>query len=259
MAHLEMSSVSVDFPIFSSQSRGLINSLLRFDRSVQRRIESKGGAGVTVHALRDITMQLKAGDRVALIGRNGAGKTTMLRVMSGVYEPERGEIHSSGKISALTDLMLGVDPEASGYDFVVTRGIVMGLTKSQARNLFPDVEAFTELGDYLHLPVRSYSTGMLLRLAFAVSTAVVPDILLMDEMIGVGDSQFIERAHSRLGKLMSQVEILVLASHNEDILRAFCSKGIVMSEGRIVHEGGLEECLALHNAGAHESVLDSTN
>lgn len=254
MAYLEMSGVSVDFPLFSSQSRGLINSLLRFDRAVQQRIETKGGSGVTVHALRDITLHLKVGDRVALIGRNGAGKTTMLRVMSGVYEPEHGEIRSSGNISALTDLMLGVDPEASGYDFVITRGIVMGLTKTQARGLFQDVEAFTELGDYLHLPVRSYSTGMLLRLAFAVSTAVVPDILLMDEMIGVGDAQFIERAHHRLDKLMSQVEILVLASHNEEILRAFCSKGIVMSEGRIVYAGPLEECLALHN----ESALPTT-
>jgi ABC-type polysaccharide/polyol phosphate transport system ATPase subunit len=228
----------------------LINALLRFDRAVQQRIESKGGAGVTVHALRDISLQLEAGDRVALIGRNGAGKTTMLRVMSGVYEPEQGEISAYGNISALTDLMLGVDPEASGYDFVVTRGIVMGLTKAQARGLFADVEAFTELGDYLHLPVRSYSTGMLLRLAFAVSTAVVPDILLMDEMIGVGDGQFIERAHRRLDELMSRVEILVLASHNEEILRAFCTKGVVMSEGRIVHLGSLEDCLAFHNAPA---------
>lgn len=250
MTHLRMSNVSVDFPVFSSQSRGLINSLLRFDRSLQQRIESKGGAGVTVHALRDISLQLEAGDRVALIGRNGAGKTTMLRVMSGVYEPEQGEISANGNISALTDLMLGVDPEASGYDFVVTRGIVMGLTKAQARGLFADVEAFTELGDYLHLPVRSYSTGMLLRLAFAVSTAVVPDILLMDEMIGVGDGQFIERAHRRLDELMSRVEILVLASHNEEILRAFCTKGVVMSEGRIVHRGNLADCLAFHNAPA---------
>jgi len=247
MAYLEMSGVCVDFPVFSSQSRGLINSLFRFERSVQQRIETKGGGGVTVHALRDISLHLKTGDRVALIGRNGAGKTTMLRAMSGVYEPEQGEIRSSGNISALTDLMLGVDPEASGYDFVITRGIVMGLTKAQAKGLFADVEAFTQLGDYLHLPVRSYSTGMLLRLAFAISTAIVPDILLMDEMIGVGDSQFIERANLRLNKLMSQVEILVLASHNEEILRAFCSTGVVMSEGRIVHTGPLAECLALHN------------
>ncbi|GKS98845.1 ABC transporter ATP-binding protein [Acidovorax sp. SUPP3434] len=248
MAHLQLSHVSVDFPIFSSQARGLVNSILRFDRALQQRIESKGGAGVTVHALRDIDIHLRTGDRVALIGRNGAGKTTLLRVMSGIYEPEQGEILSSGKLTALTDLMLGVDPEASGYDFVITRGIVMGLTRAQAKGLFSDVEEFTELGDYLYLPVRSYSTGMLLRLAFAVSTAIVPDILLMDEMIGVGDSRFLERAHRRLGKLMSQVEIMVLASHNEEILRAFCTKGIVMTEGRVVHQGSLEECLELHNA-----------
>lgn len=259
MAHLQLSRVSVDFTIFSSQARGLVNSILRFDRTMQQRIESKGGAGVTVHALRDIDLHLRTGDRIALIGRNGAGKSTMLRVMSGIYEPEQGEIFTSGKLTALTDLMLGIDPEASGYDFVVTRGIVMGLTKAKAKGLFADIEEFTELGDYLHLPVRSYSTGMLLRLAFAVSTAIVPDILLMDEMIGVGDAKFLERAHRRLGKLMSQVEILVLASHNEEILRAFCTKGIVMSEGRVVHMGPLDECLAIHNASAQPAVAGSTN
>lgn len=250
MAYLELSHVHVDFPIFSSQARGLVNSLLRFDKMMQQRIESKGGGGVAVHALRDIDLHLRTGDRMALIGGNGAGKTTLLRVMSGIYEPEQGEIRSSGKLMALTDLMLGVDPEASGYDFVVTRGIVMGLTKAQARGLFREVEEFTELGDYLYLPVRTYSTGMQLRLAFAISTAFAPDILLMDEMIGVGDAQFIERAQRRLNKLMSEVKILVLASHNEEILRSFCTQGIVMSEGRIVHAGPLDECLAMHNACA---------
>lgn len=246
MAYLELSRVAIDFPILSSQARGLINSIVRFDRSRQQRIEASGGGGVTVHALRDINLRLGTGDRIGLIGKNGAGKTTMLRAMSGVYEPEQGSIRSEGNISALTDLLLGVDPEASGYDFIVTRGIVMGLTKARARELFADVENFTELGDHLHLPVSSYSTGMLLRLAFAVSTAVVPEILLMDEMIGVGDARFIERARRRLERLMDRVEILVLASHNEDILRSFCTKGIVMADGRIEKMGPIAECLAFH-------------
>jgi ABC-type polysaccharide/polyol phosphate transport system ATPase subunit len=247
MAYIEFSDVCVDFPVFSSQARGLINSIVRFDRFRQDRIE-KDGAGLCVHALRDINIRLSAGDRVGLIGRNGAGKTTLLRVMSGVYEPERGEIRSQGNISALTDLLLGIDPEASGYDFIITRGIVMGLSKKQARELFTDVEEFTELGDYLHLPIRSYSSGMLLRLAFAVSTAIAPDILLMDEMIGVGDAQFIQRAHVRLEKLMRRVQILVLASHNEEILRSFCDQGIVMSEGRVDFQGAMADCLAYHAA-----------
>lgn len=244
MAHIHLSGVSVDFPVFTSQSKGLINTLLGFSGPSRGRIDAMGtGRQVQVHALRDINLALTQGDRIGLIGQNGAGKSTLLRVLSGVYEPTAGSVSSKGRVSALTDLMLGMDPEADGYEFILTRGIVMGLTKPQARQLTPDIEAFTELGDYLHLPVRTYSSGMLLRLAFAVSTATTPDILLMDEMIGVGDAQFITRATARLELLMNDVKILVLASHNEAVLRKFCTTGVLLSEGRLVRIGPLEECL----------------
>ena len=246
MVHVQLNNVCVDFPIFSSQSRGLINTVLRYSRTHQRRIEASGLGAVQVHALRNISLGLKSGDRVGLVGRNGAGKTTLLRVLSGVYEPSQGFIDATGRISALTDLMLGMDPESSGYDFIVTRGIVMGLSRFEAKCLIPGIEQFTELGDYLHLPVRAYSSGMLLRLAFAVATSISPDILLMDEMIGVGDAQFIESARIRLEKMMSQVQILVLASHNEQIIRNFCNRAILLSEGSIVLEGPVNDVLAIH-------------
>ena len=243
MARLTLQGVCVDFPIHTSQSIGLINTLLGYKGNEHQRIEAKGMGRVNVHALRNIDLELRPGDRIGLIGRNGAGKSTLLRVLSGVYEPTAGTIQSEGNVSALTDLMLGMDPEASGYEFITTRGIVMGLTKQRATALVPDVEAFTELGGYLHLPVRAYSSGMMLRLAFAVATAVTPDILLMDEMIGVGDAQFINKAHARLEKLMDTVEILVLASHNEQILRKFCTHGVLLAEGQIVHMGTIDTCL----------------
>lgn len=250
MAHLSLSQVSVDFPVYTSQSKGLINTLMGFKGTGKGRIDSQdGGRHFAVHALRDVTLAFNSGDRVGLIGRNGAGKSTLLRVLSGVYEPTSGSIGSDGRISALTDLMLGMDPEASGYEFIVTRGVVMGLTSTQAKNLTSDVEDFTELGDYLHLPVRTYSSGMLLRLAFAVATAIRTDILLMDEMIGVGDNAFLAKAGARLQQLMNNVDILVLASHNEDILRQFCDKGVLLSEGRVVMAGPLEACLEAHRAG----------
>jgi ABC-type polysaccharide/polyol phosphate transport system ATPase subunit len=249
MAQLTLSRVSVDFPIHTSQSKGLLNTLMGFKGKGHGRIESQdGGRHFAVHALRDITLDLRKGDRVALIGRNGAGKSTLLRVLSGVYEPTSGHITTRGRVSALTDLLLGMDPEASGYEFIATRGILMGLSRGQARQLIPDVEAFTELGDYLHLPVRTYSSGMLLRLAFAVATAIDTDILLMDEMIGVGDRQFIHKAGLRLDALMNSVDILVLASHNEDILRQFCNRAILLSEGRIVQSGSLDDCLDSYKA-----------
>jgi ABC-type polysaccharide/polyol phosphate transport system ATPase subunit len=250
MAHLSLSQVSVDFPVYTAQSKGLINTLMGFKGASKGRIDSQdGGRHFAVHALRDVTLAFNKGDRVGLIGRNGAGKSTLLRVLSGVYEPTSGSISSDGRISALTDLMLGMDPEASGYEFIVTRGVVMGLTSAQARALTADVEDFTELGDYLHLPVRTYSSGMLLRLAFAVATAIRTDILLMDEMIGVGDNAFLAKAGLRLQHLMNNVDILVLASHNESILRQFCDTGVLLSEGRVVMAGPLETCLEMHRQG----------
>ena len=220
--------------------------MLRYSRAQQQRIEASGLGAVQVHALRDVNLKLGPGDRVGLVGRNGSGKTTLLRVLSGVYEPTAGSFLSTGKVSALTDLMLGMDPDASGYEFIATRAIVMGLAKSEAKALIPDIECFTELGEYLHLPVRTYSSGMLLRLAFAISTATTPDVLLMDEMIGVGDAQFMDKAQQRLEAMMSKVQILVLASHNESILRTFCTKAILLSEGRILHVGDVDEVLAIH-------------
>lgn len=249
MAHIRLTDVSIDFPVFTSRSRGLVNTVVGFARKEQSRVEAFGLNSLQVHALRNVTLDLQPGDRLGLIGRNGAGKTTLLRVLSGVYEPTAGHMASEGMVSSLTDIMLGMDMDASGYDNIVLRGIVMGLRRKAALALVPEIEAFTELGQYLELPVRTYSQGMLLRLAFAVSTSVTPDILLMDEMIGAGDAQFVKKAQDRINGLIEGVSILVLASHNDRILKDFCNKALLMKEGRIVHAGSVDECLALHHEG----------
>lgn len=248
MAFLQLCNVSIDFPVFTARSRGLLNTLLRLPQREKARVEASGLGRVSVHALRDVNLTLGPGDRLGLVGANGAGKTTLLRVLSGVYEPMQGDLAFSGRVAALTDIMLGMDLDASGYDNIIMRGIVMGLTRRQAQGLIPDVEAFTQLGDHLQLPVRTYSQGMLLRLAFAVSTSVVPDILLMDEMIGAGDAQFFAQARDRINGLIERVSILVLASHNEEILRSFCNRALVLKEGRVVMEGSVDAALAFHKA-----------
>ena len=248
MAYIQLNDVSIDFPVFTTRSRGLLNTMLGFPQRDKARVEASGVGRVSVHALRDVSLALRTGDRVGLIGSNGAGKTTLLRVLSGVYEPMQGELSFSGGVAALTDIMLGMDVDASGYDNILMRGIVMGLTRRQAMELVPSVEAFTQLGEHLQLPVRTYSQGMLLRLAFAVSTSVVPDILLMDEMIGAGDAKFFAQARERINGLIEQVSILVLASHNEVILKSFCNRALVLQEGRVVMDGGVDEALAFHNA-----------
>ena len=248
MPLIELKHVSVDFPVFTSRSRGLVNMLFMYTKQEQKRVEKAGMFGYKVHALRDVSLSVKPGERIGIIGRNGAGKTTLLRVMSGVYEPSVGSIRLEGRISSLTDIMLGMDMDASGYENIVLRAIVLGLTRKQAVALIPEVAEFSELGQYLDLPVSTYSSGMMLRLAFAVSTAVIPDILLMDEMIGAGDSHFVTKAQDRLGKMIERVSILIIASHNEDIIRSFCSKAIYMEDGMIRLIGSVDECLALHKA-----------
>ncbi len=243
MSHIALTNVHVDFPVFSSRSRGLINTLFGYARSDNKRIEASGLYGINVHALRGVSLELKRGDRVGLIGRNGAGKTTLLRVLSGAYEPTQGDIKVSGSLSSLTDITLGMDMEADGYENIVLRSIVMGKTRQEAKELIKEIEEFTGLGEYLRLPVRVYSSGMLLRLAFAVSTAIEPEILLMDEMIGAGDLHFIDKARTRIKNLMSDASILVLASHSSEMLRQFCNKGIVLEQGQVVFSGELESCL----------------
>lgn len=246
MVGITLQNVFIDFPVYNSRSRGLVNTLFGHSRREQSRVEAAGMGNVCVHALHDISLALQAGDRVGLIGRNGAGKTTLLRVLSGVYEPTRGLMAQRGRISSLTDIMLGMDLDASGYDNIVMRGIVMGLDRRAAINLIPEIENFTELGDYLQLPVRTYSQGMLLRLAFAVSTSITPNILLMDEMIGAGDASFVKKAQARINGLIDGVSILVLASHNESILQSFCTTGILMKRGRIELIAPIDECLRKH-------------
>jgi len=248
MPSLKLIDAHVEMPIFCSRSRGLINSLFGYAKREQNRIEAVGLRGYQVHALRGVNLQIRDGERVGLLGHNGAGKTTLLRVLSGAYEPTRGSISIVGTVSSLTDLTLGMDMEASGLENIRLRALYLGMNSSKAEWLERDVIEFTELNSYLHLPVRTYSSGMMLRLAFAISTAVSPDILLMDEMIGAGDAQFLQKAKARLDRLMRQASILVLASHNEGIIRSFCSRAICLSGGGVIFDGAVDECLEYYRS-----------
>ena len=194
-------------------------------------------ADVMVQALVDINLELKDGDRVGVVGHNGSGKTTLLRVLSGIYEPSAGEVQICGKISTLTDIMLGINEEANGYENIITRGIFMGMTFREIKSKIPEIEAFSELGQYLHLPVRTYSAGMLLRLAFAVSTCKLPEILILDEMISAGDASFIQKAKKRTKDMIKKVKIMILATHDMEILKKFCNKVIKLERGKIVMYG----------------------
>jgi ABC-type polysaccharide/polyol phosphate transport system ATPase subunit len=248
MTHITLDRVTVDFPIYNARARSLKAEIMR--RTVGGHIETREDNRVSVMALRDISLSLREGDRLGIIGRNGAGKSTLLRVLSGVYEPPIGRVTIEGSVSSLTDLTIGMDAEANGYDNILLRSVFLGVSVEQARRSTAEIEAFTELGNFLHLPMRTYSSGMMLRLAFAISTAVTPDILIMDEIIGAGDAAFMSKAEARLNRLIDSTHILVLASHDSSTLRRFCIRAVIVEEGRIAHLGTVDEMLEVYNPAA---------
>ena len=238
---LRLNGVTVDFPVYGGDSRSLKNNLLH--RGTGGRIGRHAGSGMSVRALEDVTLGFARGDRVALIGANGAGKTTLLRVLAGIYHPTGGSVERRGRVASLFNISLGIDPDATGYENIGTRGLLLGLTPAEIRERAEEIAAFTELGDYLAMPVHTYSSGMMLRLAFAVCTCIEPEILLMDEWIGVGDAAFVEKAERRLEAFVEQAGILVLASHSAALIERVCSTGVLLEQGRVRAAGPIGQVL----------------
>ncbi|WP_027521951.1 ABC transporter ATP-binding protein [Bradyrhizobium sp. Ec3.3] len=240
-ALLAFDDVSVSFPIYQTGSRSVKKHLLF--RGTGGQLATDASHRIVVEALRNVSLRLTAGDRIALIGRNGAGKTTLLRAMAGVYQPTSGNVTSRGRISPLFDIALGIDADLSGYDNIRLRGMLLGLSSSQIESHMADIGDFTGLGDYLSIPVRTYSSGMMTRLTFAVATCFSPEILLMDEWIMAGDAAFLAKAQHRVASFVERASILVLASHSFEICRQWCTKAIWMERGRLQMFGEIEAVL----------------
>jgi lipopolysaccharide transport system ATP-binding protein len=234
MAHISANRICVEFPIWSPSRRSLKSAVVR--ATTGGRLARETSTRVVVQALADLSFEFSRGDRIGLVGHNGSGKTTLLRVLSGIYEPVRGRLDVSGRVSSLLDLSLGMDHEATGYENIVLRGVLMGLSPVEIEGKVDEIAEFSELGDYLSMPIRTYSSGMLLRLAFAVSTSVASEILLLDEWLSVGDAGFREKAERRLLELIESSAIVVLASHDENLIRRFCSRMLRLEHGRSVSE-----------------------
>ena len=241
MVGLRLESVTVDFPVYNASARSLKNRLLH--HGTGGRIACSAGNRLCVRALEDVSLALEHGDRLGLVGANGAGKTTLLRVLAGAYEPTRGHVHRRGRSASLLNVSLGIDAEATGYENIMIRGLFLGLMPEQVRERMEEIAAFTELGDYLAMPVHTYSAGMRLRLAFAVCTCFEPEILLMDEWLGIGDRAFVEKAKRRLEEFVERAGILVLASQNAALLERICTTGVVLVAGRLKACGPIGEIL----------------
>ncbi len=249
MAHIVLDRASVELAVYNSRGRGLKNEILR--RTVGGGLQNDRDSSIqVVKALSEISLEARDGDRIGVIGGNGAGKTSLLRVLSRVYPPTSGIASIEGRISSLIDLAMGMDNDATGYENIEMRSIMLGLDYKQAQAIIPDVEEFSQLGDFLSLPIRTYSSGMMLRLAFAVSTAVHPDILILDEVIGVGDAAFTERAEQRLHNMIQKASIMFLASHDNNSIRRFCNRTLWMKGGKLMMDGPPDEVLAAYAADA---------
>jgi ABC-type polysaccharide/polyol phosphate transport system ATPase subunit len=251
MVYLHLRNITLDFPIYHGPSRSLKKSLL--STRTTRNLARQGLARITVRALSDISLDIEEGDRVGLLGANGAGKTTLLKVLAGIYHPTQGRLFSQGHVSALLDASVGLNSDATGRENIILRGMYMGIHPREMQRHADGVAAFTELGPYLDMPVRTYSAGMMIRLAFAISTCIPPEILLMDEWLAAGDAHFLAKAHKRMEDFVRASSILVLASHSMPLLEAWCNRGVWLREGKIAAMGDIKDVIAAYQ----ESIIES--
>jgi ABC-type polysaccharide/polyol phosphate transport system ATPase subunit len=240
MPSIRLKDVSVSFPIYTAGSRSFKNAIMSATTGGRIGNESKH---VVIQALDKVNLELNHGDRIALIGHNGAGKSTLLRVLAGIFEPRSGTIETEGRVTPMFDINLGIDPESSGYENIILRGLYLGLTRAEIKERRDSVAEFTELGGFLDFPVRTYSAGMQARLAFAMATCIDPEILLLDEGISAGDATFLEKANARLDEFIKKAGILVLASHSVDLILKLCTKAVMMEHGRMIWTGDVQEGL----------------
>lgn len=246
MAEILVENITVQYPLYAVRTTQVRHTLINL--ATGGRIYEGVNHVSYVEALRNVSFHLRDGDRLALIGHNGAGKSTLLKTLAGLLPVTSGNLHINGDISVLFNLSNGLDLEKTGYENVVGMGLMLGLSRKDIPAISADVEAFCELGQFMHLPVRMYSDGMKVRLAFAVSTAIHPEILILDEAIGAGDAHFIKKATERAHQLYDKARIMVMASHSGDILRELCNKAILLEKGEMRFFGTVDEALAIYAA-----------
>ena len=254
-ARIEVKGLDLEFPLYHGHARSLKKRMLA---SVTGRMGEDARHRVVVQALRDVNFSLGSGERLGLIGGNGAGKTTLLRTLAGVFEPVAGRVRVEGSINALLDPSLGMNPELTGRENIRLRGQMQRLDAEALARLEDDVASFAELGDFLELPLRTYSAGMMIRLGFALATAIRPQVLLMDEWLLAGDASFMDKARARIGEMVRSAEIMVLSSHATDIVRSWCTRLIWLDQGRVRADGDVTPVLEAY-LGYKLSPLPESN
>lgn len=245
MARIDLQNVSIEFPVYNVNARSFKKQFIRM--ATGGTVVEDANQLVMVNALKDVSLSLRDGDRIGLVGHNGSGKSTFLRLLSKIYEPTTGNIHIDGNISPLLDIMHGIEAEFTGYENITTRGTVLGLSRQEIIEHTAEIAEFSGLGDYLAMPIRTYSSGMRVRLAFAISTAIKPDILLIDEIFGAGDADFMGKAREKMASLLQKSSIVVLATHSDELIHEFCNKVLLMEGGRVKFFGDVKKGMALYH------------
>lgn len=244
MADVILDSISLDFPIYGTGKRVLKKELVRL--ATGGFLRNKGQKIVTVRALDALSLHIPHGMRLGLIGHNGAGKTTLLRVISGIYEPTGGELLVQGHVTPLLDMMIGFDESSTGYEIITIRGLLQGLSSRSIKEKVQEIADFTELGDYLEMPIRTFSDGMKMRLAFGIAACRTPEILVLDEVFGVGDAAFIEKAKERMRDMIHSSNIVVFTSHNLELIEEICTHVLWLDAGKSRFFGTTKEGLNLY-------------
>ncbi|QLA82994.1 ABC transporter ATP-binding protein [Acidovorax sp. JMULE5] len=237
--YINLHAVDLHYAAVAFKERSLKSLLAGAFKIGSRKAEVKD-----VHALKNISLQIRGGERVGLLGHNGAGKSTFLKTVAGLYPVSAGTVEVRGEVRSLFDLSMGFEPDATGRENILYRGLLLGLTPAFMRAQEASIVEFAGLGEFIDYPIKTYSAGMQVRLAFAISTAVGGDVLLLDEVIGAGDANFMAKAKIRIAALIEQAEILILASHDFGALSTLCSRGLVFHHGEIIFDGSINDAIA---------------
>jgi len=239
---LELHGVGLVYPVFTVKQQSIRHVL--FSAVTGGKMLKDSGNTVHVQALDNVNIKLFEGDRLGLIGHNGSGKTTLLKVIAGIYEPTAGHVLASGEISSMIDIACGMDLEATGVENIKLVGRIRGFSERKIKDQIEEIIAFADLGPFIDLPIKTYSAGMQMRLLFAIGTCFVPEILILDEWLGAGDAGFVSKAESRMESFVQDSKLLIIASHNHDLIKRRCNKLCVMSSGKVEFFGPTEEYFA---------------
>jgi len=252
MACVEVENVSLMYPVYGSNSRSFKASLINF--ATGGKLNRESSSNIMVEALNNVSFKLEKGDRLALLGHNGAGKSTLLKVLAHIYEPTEGKVKVVGRMNCLFNIMMGMDQEMNAYENIMLQGLILGLSKPEIRKIIPDVAEFSELGDFMKLPIKTYSAGMKVRLAFGIITNVFSEILLIDEIVNVGDASFLEKATERMKSLVHKSEFMVLSTHDTHVVKELCNKALILEQGKLKCFGNVDDVLKVYEGGLlHQS------